>query len=274
MSGIREINLGFPALLEFRGPDAVRFLNGQLTQDVRRLAGGEISLPACVTDAKGKLQFRVSLTEVDGALWVAGPTGCAEDLEARLTRYLIADDVEVINRTGKFGLVHLTGERDIPMEGHFFRKSNRFGVAGTDIWFPVSSSASFDALALEGDELVAFRIANGIPVWGRELVEGMLPPEALLEETDISYNKGCYIGQEVISRVKSAGKVNRRLTRFVFNADAAVVAGPLENGAGEITSVSPLAVGKIRQGLGYLKRGATPPFYQNVAGENVQVTAS
>ena len=44
---------GSPALLEFRGPDAVRFLNGQLTQDVRRVAGGRISLPSCVTDAKG-----------------------------------------------------------------------------------------------------------------------------------------------------------------------------------------------------------------------------
>lgn len=63
MSGARRIDCGVPALLEFRGPDAVRFLNGQLTQDVRLVAGGKVSLPACVTDAKGRLQFRVWLTE-------------------------------------------------------------------------------------------------------------------------------------------------------------------------------------------------------------------
>ena len=63
MSGIARIDLGTPALLEFRGPDAVRFLNGQLTQDVRRVVGGKMSRPSCVTDAKGKLQFRVSVMD-------------------------------------------------------------------------------------------------------------------------------------------------------------------------------------------------------------------
>ncbi len=59
MSAARMVMIEAPVLLEFRGPDALRFLNGQLTQDVKRVAGGKIALPACVTDAKGKLQFRV-----------------------------------------------------------------------------------------------------------------------------------------------------------------------------------------------------------------------
>ena len=96
MSGARVVNFGVPALLEFRGPDAVRFLNGQLTQDVRRVANSAVSLPSCVTDAKGKLQFRVTLADRgDGALWLACPADQADGLETRLTRYLIADDVEV-----------------------------------------------------------------------------------------------------------------------------------------------------------------------------------
>jgi tRNA-modifying protein YgfZ len=71
VSEVFRIDLGCPAILEFRGPDAVRFLNGQLTQDVRRVVGGKISLFSCVTDAKGRLQFRVTLMESgDGALWV------------------------------------------------------------------------------------------------------------------------------------------------------------------------------------------------------------
>ncbi len=275
MSGARVVNFGVPALLEFRGPDAVRFLNGQLTQDVRRVANSAVSLPSCVTDAKGKLQFRVTLADRgDGALWLACPADQADGLETRLTRYLIADDVEVADLTGNFALWHVLGELpDLPPTA-IVRESTRFGEPGTDVWLPVDEDFKLPvgAALLAGDALEALRISNGIPVWGSELTAGMLPPEALLEATDISYNKGCYIGQEVISRIKSAGKVNRRLTRFMFAEDAAVVAGPLENGAGEITSVSPLAVGKDRHALGYVKRGATEPFYQSVDGKSVRVT--
>jgi tRNA-modifying protein YgfZ len=256
-------DLRFPALLEFRGPDAVRFLNGQLTQDVRKVAGAEITLPSCVTDAKGKLQFRVRLTEgPDGVLWVEGPENRAEELEARLTRYLIADDVETADLTGKFKLLHLLGPiQEIP-PGIISRKSNRYGVMGTDWWIPRESDLALPlpagmTLHFGDTGLESLRIANGVPTWGSELVEGMLPPEAALEETDISYQKGCYIGQEVISRIKSAGKVNKRLTRFILDAAAPVLPGPLENGAGELTSVSPTAADGIRYALGYVKRGAT-----------------
>ena len=269
MSGIHRIDLGVPALLAFRGPDAVRFLNGQLTQDVRRVAGGKNSLPSCVTDAKGRLQFRVTVTEAAiGALWIAGLAGWAEDLEARLTRYLIADDVEVDDLSGKCELHHFTGPMQEPPPGVVARESDRFGVAGTDWWIPVGQTIEFpDGVELlEGDALEALRIGNGVPAWGIELLEGMLPPEALLEETDISYHKGCYIGQEVISRIKSAGKVNRRLTRFVFGADVPVVPGLLENAAGEVTSVSPVAAAGVRHALGYVKRGATDLFFKAADG--------
>ncbi len=272
MSGIHRIDLGKPALLEFSGPDAVRFLNGQLTQDVRRVTGGKISLPACVTDAKGRLQFRVSLTENEGALWVGGLAEWAETLEARLTRYLIADDVEVINLTGKFSLMHFTGAvEEIPV-GVVARESHRFGIVGTDWWIPadvvIGMPAEFPLM--EGDVLEAMRISNGSPAWGHELTEGMLPPEARLDETDISYQKGCYIGQEVISRIKSAGKVNRRLTRFSIAADVPAMVGPLVNGegaaTGELTSVSPEADGGMRSALGYIKRGASEFFLKSGDG--------
>lgn len=269
MSEIQRIDLGTPSLLEFRGPDAVRFLNGQLTQDVRRVAGGKISLPSCVTDAKGRLQFRVTVTEAaDGGLWIAGLAGWAENLEARLTRYLIADDVEVTDFSGKYHLSHFIGAIPEAPPGVLARDSDRFGVAGTDWWIPVGQLSEFPAGFewLEGDALETLRIGNGVPAWGSELLEGMLPPEALLEETDISYHKGCYIGQEVISRIKSAGKVNKRLTRFVFGAEVPVMLGPLQNAAGEVTSVSPLAVAGVRHALGYVKRGATDLLFKAADG--------
>ena len=272
MSGIHRIDLGKPSLLQFRGPDAVRFLNGQLTQDVRRVVGGKTSLPSCVTDAKGRLQFRVSLTECDGALWIAGLVEWAEALEARLTRYLIADDVDVHDLTGTLALVHFTGPVAETPAGVVTRESNRFGTVGTDWWIPCDAAVEFPAGVdlLTGDDLEALRIGNGVPAWGHELVEGMLPPEARLDETDISYHKGCYIGQEVISRIKSAGKVNKRLARFSIAAEVPASAGPLmssEGGAtGELTSVSPRVDGGFRDALGYVKRGATEFFLKTADG--------
>lgn len=202
-----------PGALEFSGPDAVRFLNGQVTQDVRKVMGTGLVLPSCVTDAKGKLQHRVWLAEgkTPGSVLVLCRPESTADLEARLTRYLIADDVEVKDLSGEI------------------------------------SASDFGSVAI--DE--ATRIAQGLPKWGAELKEGMLPPEAGLDTTDISYHKGCYIGQEVISRIKSAGKVNRRLTKFVFEGDGEIgeITDTEGKPCGEVTSVS----GTF--GLGYLKRG-------------------
>jgi tRNA-modifying protein YgfZ len=272
VSEINRIDLGHPTILEFRGPDAVRFLNGQLTQDVRRVSGGKVSLSSCVTDAKGRLQFRVNFLESDdGALWITGLTEWAENLEARLTRYLIADDVEVSDLTGKFSLYHFTHSPGEAPQGVIARESNRYGISGVDWWVPCDQQIELSGAILEGDSLEALRISNKIPAWGAELQEEMLPPEALLEETDISYNKGCYIGQEVISRIKSAGKVNRYLTRFTCDADIPIALGLLENAegkaAGELTSISPIAKDGNREALGYVKRGATEVFFRSADGK-------
>lgn len=278
MSDIQRVDLGIPALLEFRGPDASAFLNGQLTQDVRRVVGGMVSLPSCVTDAKGKLQFRVTVMESrEGVFWVSGPAGQAENLEARLTRYLIADDVETEDLTGKYGLSHFTGPMPEPPPGVLARESNRLGVAGVDWWVPCCLAMKFPVGSfLQGDALETYRITRGIPAWGQELVVGMLPPEARLEDSDISYNKGCYIGQEVISRIKSAGKVNKLLARFVFAETASVVPGELRDAAGkvtgELTSVSPQAVDGFRHALGYVKRGAGDLLFQATDGDLIPVS--
>jgi folate-binding protein YgfZ len=267
-AGPRSIALGKPALLEFRGPDAVRFLNGQITQDVRLLAGGRITLPSCVTDAKGRLQFRIWITEAeDGVIRVEGPADSAEALEARLTRYLIADDVEVSDLTGKWSLAHIAGDAPEAPAGVMVRASARYGAPAADWWIPEGSSIKLpDGMeSLEGDALETFRIARGVPAWGRELTEGILPPEAGLEATDISYQKGCYIGQEVISRIKSARKLNKRLARLVIDASIPVGGTVLTdregNPAGNLTSVAPLADGGLRHALGFLRRDSAEELF-------------
>ncbi len=263
MNGAFRIDLGLPACIDLRGPDAVRYLNGQVTQDVRLVSGSNGALSSCVTDAKGRFQFRVWITSLpDGTLRVDSPAADPDALEARLTRYLIADDAEALNTTGSRRLVHFTADPGPAPGGVTVRNSARFGVPGIDWWFPAETGVPFPAgfPLLEGDALEAFRIANTVPLPGRELTDGILPPEALLDATDISYRKGCYIGQEVISRIKSAGKVNKTLTRL--SIDATLPPHPLAlvdadgKPAGEITSISPLPDGGSRHLLAYMKRGA------------------
>lgn len=262
MTQPRCIDLGTPALLEFRGPDALRFLNGQMTQDVRKVIGTDIALPSCITDAKGKLQFRVWVHARGEALLIEGPEGSNEAIEARLTRYLIADDVEVADLSGTWRLHHLTGFDGALPDGATARSSRRYHLDGIDCWIPAAGALKMagELPLLDGDALESFRIAQAVPRWDKDLLDGLLPPEAGLDATDISYHKGCYIGQEVISRIKSAGKVNKRLTRFRFDSKLATEGLQLIDAdgkpIGELTSIAPLADQDTRWALGFLKRGA------------------
>lgn len=272
MSLHARINCGTPAVLEFRGPDAVRFLNGQVTQDVRKLDAEKISLPSCVTDAKGRLQFRVWLMKpAADALWVSATDVDADALEARLTRYLIADEVEVTNLSGQWSLVHFTADPNAVPTGVIASESARFGVAGTDWWIPAGQAVDYPESfpSLEGDALEAFRIAHGVPAWDRELYDGLLPPEAGLDASDISYHKGCYIGQEVISRIKHAGKLNKRLIHATVDASVSMESQLLDDAgksAGEFTSVSPVSKNGKREIMAYLKRSADGVVLANPDG--------
>lgn len=272
------LDLGPRTVLAFRGPDAVRYLNGQVTNDVTRLAPGT-ALHACVTDAKGRLQAEVRIFRgPDDSLFVEAPPELRESLEARLTRYLVADDVEVADLSADWHPVHLldsTGRCLLQWQrpaAALVLTSKRLGPPGHDLWLPGAGAAaaleSLRSLAASCDpaQAEAIRIRHGRPAWGKELVPGMLPPEAGLDKTAISYTKGCYIGQEVISRVHSVGKLHRRLARFAL--DASPGAGQLEGAtlllpstdtpAGTITSASPESVSPpgTRPCLGFLDRRA------------------
>jgi folate-binding protein YgfZ len=132
------------------------------------------------------------------------------------------------------------------------------------------------------EDLDNLRVEAGIPKWGAELNENTLPPEAGLDRTHIDYHKGCYIGQEVISRLKSIGHVNRRLVGFVSNSGAQLEAGweiypsaPNDSppAAGTLTSAAWSFALEKPVALGYLRRAfAVGEYLARPANSTAQPT--
>src|SRR5207249_10008852 len=126
------------------------------------------------------------------------------------------------------------------------------------VWQQLSSAFAFlDSTAAE-----VMRIEQGIPRWGRELTEEIIPIEANLEQRTIDYEKGCYIGQEVISRMKMSGQTNKRLCGVVSLDDVPLQPGmklAASSAAGKETGWTTSATHSERLGkeiaLGYVKRG-------------------
>lgn len=265
------------------GADRLRYLNGQVTQDLRKLRPGT-AVPACVTTAKGRLQADVwvSILGTGGECMVVDAVPeLRETLKARLERYIVADDVTLEDVTAKSGLLHCIGvsPAEHPLLKEFpMTSASRLGAEGFDVYVPAErleavKTGLADLLVDEKDWL-RIRIERGIPEWGAELGEDTLPPEALLDATHIDYHKGCYIGQEVISRIKSVGHVNRTLCKWKGVADQLPAPGSrFYSGdgteAGMLTSIIATRPGEFKA-LGYLKRGQAAESFSTDGGGRLE----
>jgi folate-binding protein YgfZ len=255
--------------LAVRGADRVRYLNGQVTSNVTHLVPG-VAQSACVVSAKGKLQAEVWIARGDDTIFIDADGALRDTLQARLEKYVIADDVTIEDVSDAWQLVHLFGPpfEETISDAVRIVAARRFAVEGTDLWVPalmfdqVSRTLRQNRVCLDETILESIRIERGVPRWGYELDEQTLPPEAALDRTHIDYQKGCYIGQEVISRLKSVGHVNRRLVGFVainpnhqLRAPMTVKADAASAPAGQITSAAWSFAMDRSIALGYLKRG-------------------
>jgi folate-binding protein YgfZ len=226
--------------------------------------------------AKGKMNALVWISASESALHIDADPELRDDLSARLERYIIADDVMLEDVTDEWGLLHWIGSESPlsaapPAEIRIY-KSSRFGLGGLDILGPKTALESVQLPShqlVDAETLECFRIEQGIPRWGAELDENTIPVEAGLDATAIDYHKGCYIGQEVISRIKSIGHVNWNLCGFVSDAIIAPGAELLHEGkpVANITSSAWSAALEKAVALGYLKRGTEAATLNSPAGE-------
>ncbi|MFZ4115325.1 MAG: YgfZ/GcvT domain-containing protein [Chthoniobacterales bacterium] len=204
-------------LLRVSGKDSLRYLNGQVTADLRKISP-ENALQACLLTPKGRLVALLAITIEHDTFLIETDALLQDSVIERLERYLVADDVtievitppEIIHCFGKFS--------EVPeIQRAHGVVTSRLGFSGKDLDAALFSSLSVSTQTkpLSNQLVELLRIEQKIPRWGFELTNETLPPEARLEEDCINYEKGCYLGQEVISRLKSLGHVNRLLYGFI-----------------------------------------------------------
>ncbi|MBX3731141.1 MAG: aminomethyltransferase family protein [Verrucomicrobiae bacterium] len=239
-------DLGFRGRLCLTGGDRVRFLNGQVTNDVRALEAGQGCAAAFCTP-RGRLVADVVVHALSGELLLDFEPGLTALLRERLEHHIVAEDVQVVEVAPHYGLLTVQGPRtaglvqglglfpglpgrrldvltgeDATLGELYLIHRPRAGFPGADLFVPVESQeAVLDRLVaiardlgggLAGfDALDLARFEAGIPRFPVDMDGTNLPPEAGLDREAISYTKGCYTGQETIARIRTYGQVTKAL---------------------------------------------------------------
>lgn len=239
------IDLSFRSRLCVLGADRQKFINGQVTNNVGALKTGEGCYAALVTN-KGKLQSDLFIYALANELLLDFEPALSDAVKERLEKYVIADDAQMVDVAPHYGLLSVQGPKaaavieslqlglTIPakpfalssvQDGNlgeiYLMNQPRLGTTGFDLFVPSGAIAAVADKAIAAAKSVggcacgwqAFEIARieaGIPRFGVDMDETNLAPEAI-EQRAISYSKGCYIGQEVIARIRTYGQVAKSL---------------------------------------------------------------
>jgi folate-binding protein YgfZ len=287
------------AKITLTGSDHVRWLNGMVTNNVRDLAMGH-GVYAFLLNPQGHILGDLYAYNRGESLLVDTDKAQLEKLLAVFDKYIIMDDVEVANvnlatigiagpdsaavlRAAGIDFPELRPLQFIDLE---WRQMNLTLVHGDnaslesfELWLAAETVPSLvEALTKSGathvgeTALELLRIASGLPRYGQDIRERDLPQET--EQTrGLNFSKGCYIGQEIVERIRSRGNVRRKFTGFLIEGELPSPGSKLQIEAkevGEITSVAslPLAT-RVPVALGYIRREVAMPG-QHVDAMNAQ----
>jgi folate-binding protein YgfZ len=254
-----------PGVLRVTGKDRQDFLHRMCTQKVNGVAPGEAVHAAFLT-AKGRvLAEGMVLVRAEDVLLVVHPR-TAEPLRVHLVKYVIMDEVEVEDASAGWRLVAVLGPGAADRAGRRGPSALAFadprrGAPAQDLLAPPEEAealrarlAAAGATPLEEGDLEVLRILGGAARFGVDVDEERLPMEAGLIATAVSFDKGCYLGQEVVLRGTFRGQIQRGLVQLALPPEA-VPGAPLSAGGkevGVVTSAAETPEGRV--GLGYLRR--------------------
>ena len=257
MSGAARFRTAPAAVIEIAGRDREAFLQGQCTNDVLRLEPGGVARAAALSP-KGKLLADFRVARIDPLRILAAP-GRGEALAAHFRKYAVFQDVR-IEQAGASHLFEIFGAGGpLPEPAPGRVAVSQFAGRPVEIWPPFfETSASWLVAAADAPEIEAalssagerisdgeaeaLRVEAGRPEYGRDMDDSNLPDEIGMDDA-ISTTKGCYVGQEIVARQRTYGRVTRRLVGLSFAEDWLAPAGcrlvrPREPGreAGRVTS--------------------------------------
>ena len=234
------VERGDRSCLDVTGPDAVEFLQGQVTNDVEALELGR-GCYALLLNPKGRIlaDMRILMRSAE-ELWLDGDAVAMETVAANLKTYRIGRQVEISTSPDR-KVVSVTGPKarellglDPPPEEHAFIEGDVNGAkimavttdAGVDLLFYASQSTSIEQLVagiqpVSEDAAEIVRIESGRPRFGVDMSEDNFPGELGLEERAVSFTKGCYVGQEPVARMHHRGHPNRHLRGLTLSQPAA-----------------------------------------------------
>ena len=281
------------------GGDRVRWLNGMVTNNVRDLAVGS-GLYAFLLSPQGHILADLYIYNRGESLLVETDQSQVDKVLAIFDKYIIMDDVEVVkggDRPTAIGIAGPQAEKILRAVGLEFPelqplqfvdltwqqigltlvRGDNEGVDSFELWLASADSASlWDALVRVGAKPVGttalelLRIAAGIPRYGHDIRERDLPQETE-QVRALNFNKGCYIGQEIVERIRSRGSVHRKFTGFLIEGPLPATGTKLRSQGkdiGEITGAAslPIGDGELPVALGYIRREVATPGKQVEAG--------
>ncbi len=228
------VSLPNHSLISIKGEDRKGWLQGQATNDLRKLEPGASS-EFCLTTVTGHLMTVCESWAVQDFILLTCPTSTVPDLLNRVEQMVILEDVVAEDVSSKYRLLSIqgptatqqltsivalpsldAGEATLKDATVYCLRSNRTGLGGWDIWVPTEHQEVIDFLIASFPSIgePAYNIARleaGIPEFGTDMGEKTFPPEmgSQFESRHVSYTKGCYMGQEVLMRIHSRGHTNK-----------------------------------------------------------------
>ncbi len=291
--------------LELMGPDRERFFGGMVTAAIEGLEPGAGRF-GFITDVRGRILASAAVLALEDRLWLEIPKGRGRTIIEHLETYIVTDQVEILP-LGDMASVKIAGPRSaealadlgasaavgldepwshtqvelLDYQARLVREGHG-PVPAFSLW---QSSAiaplMADDLAEGGLRRVgreateALRIEHGHPLWGVDYNDANLPPETGIDDA-VDYEKGCYLGQEIVARIHYRGQPARRMCRLVFESGHSPAAGAAiefdGRPAGTVTSISPSPRADAAIGLALLPRRAVealPDARAQVDGLNV-----
>src|SRR5215469_4528371 len=292
------LDKNYRAYLSFAGPDRIRYLNAILTNNIKDLAAGQ-GIISLLLNPQGHILAELETHAFADHHLCVSYAMIREQLISWMDKYIIMDDVTLTDETDLYGTLALEGPQaaevarevsgvDVTSQGELFSvdgtvgpipcrvvKRSPGGVSGAEFVVARDQLAPLWQILLEAARmhgggpagytaLSGQRLAQGVPWFGYDFGEKQIPHEAGLENSHISYTKGCYTGQEIVERVRSRGHVNRRRVSLQFSGETVPESGaPLTTfdgkEAGYITRAARIWDPSQIFGMAYVRKEAEVP---------------